>query len=75
MFNGIRGAKKSGLKKYLIMLCYVTIGQVKEWKHTNSALDFWSISENFGEEILNSLNSVKNKLKGCLDVLLRISYP
>jgi hypothetical protein len=31
-----------------------------------SAVDLWNVSKNFGVEILNSLNSVKNKLKGSL---------
>lgn len=75
VFNGIRGAKESALRS--TELCYVTIGRDRERKHTNSAVDLWNVSENFGEEIHNTrrLNSVKNKLKGCFDVFLRISYP
>jgi hypothetical protein len=56
--------KKSALRN--AQLCCVTTGWVKKWKHMNSTGDLWNVSENFGEEILSSLNSVNSKLRGSL---------
>ena len=49
----------------------MTIVRVQKKKNARSAVDFRNVSENFGAEILNNLNSVKNVGHQCL----RISYP
>jgi hypothetical protein len=50
------------LKKYLVMILLYIIIRAKE-KNLISAVDLRKVLENFGAEILNNFNLVKNMLK------------
>lgn len=59
--NVLKCKKFLFFKKYIIVLHYHCQSQ-KIKTYTNSALDLQNVSENFGAEVLNTLNSVKNIL-------------